>query len=165
MRTVGQEVPERIGGHELSHLDRKHQLKSVQQWIRTSNQLSRANRMNLGDFFSLGQNMMNSFHPFHPEEEADLDGVQWMHRLGYDARELARLYQRLGERPRRGAAAGMPAFLRTHPLFPDRASTTLRHQRLMQRRMPRNNLVIGREALAKREPAELPGPRRGRRRR
>jgi predicted Zn-dependent protease len=156
-----------IIGHELSHLDHKHQLKPVQQWIRTSNQLSRANRMNLGDFFSLGQNMMNSFHPFHPEEEeeADLDGVQWMHQLGYDARELARLFQRLGERPRRGDPAVMPAFLRTHPLFPDRAATTLRHYQLMQRRMPRDELVVGREALAEREPAELPEARRGRRRR
>ena len=155
-----------IIGHELSHLDRKHQLKPVQQWIRTSNQLSRPNRINPSDFLVLGQNMLHSFHPFHPEEEeeADLDGAAWMHRLGYDGRELARLFQRLGERAGRGGPTGMPAFLRTHPLFPDRAARTLDHYQRMQRQLPRNDLVIGTESLAKREPAELPGPMRGRRR-
>jgi predicted Zn-dependent protease len=155
-----------IIGHELSHLDRKHQLKPIQQWIRTSNQLGRAGRMNLGDFFSLGQSMMHSFHPFHPEEEeeADLDGTAWMHHLGYDARELARLFERLGERAGRGEPVGMPAFLRTHPLFPDRAATTLRHYQLMQHQMPRDDLVVGREALTRREPAKLPEPRLKRRR-
>jgi predicted Zn-dependent protease len=147
-----------IIGHELSHLDRGHQMKPIRQMIRAQNQLARADRLNPGDFISLGQNMMNSFHPFHPEEEeeADQDGIEWMHRIGYDARELARLFRHLGERPRRGAAAGMPAFLRTHPLFPDRAATTLRYFQRLQRTSPREDLVVGREALTKRIPATMP---------
>ncbi len=151
-----------IIGHELSHLDRGHQLKPIRQMIQAQNRLSRADRLNLGDFFSLGQGMMNSFHPFHPEEEeeADQDGLQWMHQVGYDGQELARLFQRLGERPRPDAPAAMPNFLRTHPLFPDRAAMTLRHFQQLQRAAPRDDLVIGKEALAERSPAELPERRR-----
>jgi hypothetical protein len=157
-----------IIGHELAHLDRKHQLKPFQQWIRARSQFSRPNQLNISDFFSLGRNMMNSFHPFHPEEEeeADLDGVTWMHRLGYDARELGRLFQQLAERPKGDAAAVMPAFLRTHPLFPDRAAMSWRQAQQLQRGSRRANWVIGREALAERVPAELPevGGAGGRRR-
>jgi predicted Zn-dependent protease len=151
-----------IIGHELSHLDRGHQLKPIRQMLQAQRRLSRADRLNLGDFFSLGQGMMNSFHPFHPEEEeeADQDGLQWMHQVGYDGRELARLFQRLAERPRPGAAAAMPAFLRTHPLYPDRAAATLRHLQHLQRVAPRDDLVIGKEALAERSPAEMPDRRR-----
>lgn len=156
-----------IVGHELSHLDRKHQLKPVQQWILANDRLGRADRMRPADFVSLGMGMMHSFHPFHPEEEeeADLDGVEWMHRLGYDARELARLFQRLAERGRGNGPANLPPFLRTHPLFPDRAAMVLRHYRLMQKQLPRAELVAGREALAARAPAALPGQRPGRGRR
>lgn len=143
-----------IVGHEISHLDRRHQLKPIQQQIRAQNYLAGPREPDAAEFFDLGQSMMKSFHPFHPDEEAeaDRDGVDWMYRLGYDPRELARLFQRLADRPA-GPNAPLPGFLQTHPLFPRRAQAVLEQYQRLQRADPRENLSVGREALAKRTPA------------
>jgi hypothetical protein len=142
-----------IVGHELSHLDRRHQLKPIQQWIRAREHLARPRDRDSNEFFEFGQSMMKTFHPFHPDEEAeaDRDSVDWMYQLGYDPRELARLFERLADR-RAAAELPLPGFLQTHPLFPQRARAVLEQYGTLQRDNPRVDLIIGREALIRRSP-------------
>lgn len=113
-------------GHELSHIDRGHQLfdlKRAQLIRQTLNPAS----------FSLQQLMSNQpfllksiTRPFRPEEEllADLDGARWAFQLGYDPREMAALFLRMQQRQQRQkpkkwqnpwmGLADM-SFLQTHP--------------------------------------------------
>lgn len=148
-----------IVGHELSHLDRRHQLKPLQHWIRTRDQLARPRDTGFPPFFGLTESMLKSWHPFHPDEEAeaDRDAVDWMYHEGYDPRELARLFERLAER-QAGAALPLPDFLRTHPLFPRRAAAVVEQYDTLQRDKPRAELIVGREALLQRSPVPRPAP-------
>jgi predicted Zn-dependent protease len=148
-----------IVGHELSHLDRKHQLKPLQQ-----QQLARQKLQQKGDqgmfdpqdFFEIGKASFNSFHPFHPDEEAeaDLDAVGWMYQLGYQPTELGKLFQRLAAGNRPGTNA-MPSFLRTHPTFPERSVKVTRETARLQKLEPKTELIVGREELKRRIPAKL----------
>lgn len=149
-----------IVGHELSHLDRKHQLKPLQQQKLAQQKMQQmGNRRTFDpqDFFNLGKQTFGSFHPFHPDEEAeaDLDAVGWMYQLGYQPSELGRLFQRLagGNRP---GAEFMPSFLRTHPTFPERSDKVTRETARLQQLQPKAALIVGREELSRRTPAKLP---------
>ncbi|MDG2184288.1 MAG: M48 family metallopeptidase [Mariniblastus sp.] len=110
-------------GHELSHIDRGHQLFDLKRTQRIKQTLNPAS-------FSMQQLMSNQqfflksiARPFRPEEEllADLDGARWAFQLGYDPREMAALFQRMqqrqqqknGQNPWMGLAA--MSFLQTHP--------------------------------------------------
>jgi predicted Zn-dependent protease len=152
-----------IVGHELSHLDRKHQLKPLQQQIlarQKLQQLGNPGNFDPQNFFEVGKLAFNSFHPFHPEEEAeaDLDAVRWMHQLGYQPIELSRLFQRLSS----GNLPGLeflPGFLRTHPSFPERAEKARQEALRWQQIQPKTELIIGRRELQERKPAPLPADR------
>ena len=148
-----------IVGHELSHLDRRHQLKPLQQQLVAQKKFQSATvrpSFDLGDFFDFGKLSLNSYHPFHPEEEAeaDRDAVVWLHQLGYQPLELAKLFQRLSQL-NQGIAAQPPAFLRTHPAMRDRSAEVTRLAADLQKNAPKANLVVGHQALAQRSPAPL----------
>lgn len=148
-----------IVGHELSHLDRRHQLKPLQQQLMARKKFqpnAAAAGFNLKDFFDFGSMSLNSYHPFHPEEEAeaDRDAVQWLHQLGYQPLELARLFQRLSDL-KQNTAFEMPGFMRTHPAMKERSSDVTRLAAELQQRMPKADLVVGQEALVQRVPARL----------
>lgn len=83
--------------HELSHMDRGHQLLPLKQSKRTDTMV---------DFRSSMQWMATTAKPFRPEFEsqADADAVKWMLAAGYDARELARLLIRWETRQNQTAA-------------------------------------------------------------
>lgn len=86
-----------IVGHELSHLDRGHQLLPVRRMKLMERSLS--SPRNLSQFAQSGPSLMKLWaRPFRPEDErdADSDGVAWALASGYDAREMARLFPKKG---------------------------------------------------------------------
>lgn len=147
-----------IIGHELSHLDRRHQLKPLQQQQLAKQQLAGSAKQgfDLNRMFDFGQISLGSYHPIHPQEEAeaDNDAVRWMYELGYDPTELAKLFDQLANRGQ-GPAQLMPAFLRSHPLMRDRSLTVLRLADQLQRQKPNGKLVVGSDALKNRIPAVI----------
>ncbi len=99
-----------VVAHELSHLDRGHQLLRLkqQQMLRQST-----------DMRQMFQSSMGLMRPFHPELEtqADDDALRWMIATDYDARELAELLTSWDQRQNARSAwlDVMPGFLRSHP--------------------------------------------------
>jgi predicted Zn-dependent protease len=110
-----------ILGHELSHIDRQHQLEQIRNSRLAENKLN-DNVINLNKFLNVGQLMMKSFMtPFGSEleKEADLDGARWSFQLGYDPLEMAQVFRRLHERDK-NRQVPLPSFLRSHPFHIDR---------------------------------------------
>lgn len=143
--------------HELSHLDRQHQLKPLQQQQLANKQLNQlqSGQFDFGRMMDFGKISFSSYHPIHPDEEAeaDQDAVSWMYQLGYDPEQLARLFQRLASNAQ-GNAELIPGFLRTHPLMKDRAAKVLEQTKQLQTANPQANLIVGTEALKRRSPAK-----------
>lgn len=149
-----------IVGHELSHLDRGHQLKPLQQQIlmqQPSNNPFGKPTFDFAEFFDAGKMMFNAQHPFHPDEEAeaDEDAVRWLDHLGYDPAQLAKLFSRLAS-AENSFTGFMPSFMQTHPAYPDRATRIL--DRIPSRDMQRREFkpIVGNDNLTARRPAELP---------
>lgn len=133
-------------GHELSHLDRGHQLLPLKQ----------AKRVNkLSDFRSSMQWLSTMVKPFRPEFEsqADSDAVRWMIDAGYDPRQLARLLHRWDTRQDQQApwTNMLPSFARSHPDSGRRAETVLRD--FEKTKIDPDTLVIGRENLDRLTPS------------
>ncbi len=132
--------------HELSHLDRGHQLlplkqaKSQPQW---------------NDPRAAMSWMATMFKPFRPEFEAqaDADAVRWMLAVGYDARQLAQLLARWEAKQNQQApwVNMMPNFVRSHPDSGRRAQSVLKDFDNQAKNVDR--LVIGRKNLEQRIPA------------
>ena len=132
--------------HELSHLDRGHQLltlkqsKSQPQWHDPRAAMSW---------------MATMFKPFRPEFEAqaDADAVRWMLAAGYDARQLAKLLIRWDAKQNQQAAwvNMMPDFVRSHPDSGRRAESVLKD---FDRQVKNGDqLIIGQKNLQQRIPA------------
>lgn len=134
-------------GHELSHLDRGHQLLQLKQ-------AKRVNR--LSDFRSSMQWLSTMVKPFRPEFEsqADADAVRWMIASGYDPRQLARLLSRWDARQDKQApwTNMMPSFVRSHPDSGRRAETVLRD--FEKTNIDPDTLVVGRENLENLTPSD-----------
>ncbi len=132
--------------HELSHLDRGHQLLTLKQ-SKTQPQWNDPRA-------AMGW-MATMFKPFRPEFEAqaDADAVKWMLATGYDARQLARLLARWEAKQNQQApwVNMMPSFVRSHPDSGRRAQSVLRDFD-NQAKNP-NQLVVGRKNLELRIPA------------
>lgn len=131
--------------HELSHLDRGHQLLPLKQSKRTNTMM---------DFRSSMQWLATMAKPFRPEFEtqADADAVKWMLAKGYDARELARLLIRWDARQdqQAGWTKMIPSFARSHPDSGRRATVVL--DSVDRARIKTEKLIIGKENLARRIP-------------
>ena len=141
-------------GHELSHLDHGHQLYDAKRVKLMQRTFAGGNGFSPDQFFRDGAMLMRSFSkPFRPEDEsqADDDGATWAYELGYDPREMAKLFVRMHERDR-AAAPGGPAFLRTHPYHLDRYEALLERYQQLQAEAPRDDLYIGTENLLGRVP-------------
>lgn len=140
-------------GHELSHLDREHQLYDAKRMKLAQKTFNGAGTASPDQFLRNGMMLLRSFsRPFRPEDEsdADADGVQWAYKAGYDPREMARLFLRMSERNRFADTA--PAFLRTHPYSVDRYQAALDLYEQLQAGDPREDLYIGVKNLAERVP-------------
>ena len=137
--------------HELSHLDRGHQLLMLKQ-LKTAGQV--------GDLRSGMLWVSTMAKPFRPEFEsqADADAVKWMAAAGYDPRQLAKLLKRWAASQDQSPdwTRMLPSFARSHPDSGQRSAAVLDHyQRL---RIPPGKLVVGEENLANRQPAGAGGP-------
>ena len=141
-----------IVGHELSHLDRGHQLLPIKRMKMMEK--SFAAPQNFAQFSQFGPGMTRLWaRPFRPEDErdADRDGAEWAYQAGYDPREMAKLFQKKGAKTPN--AEGMPfaTFFRSHPLDQERAQAALKLSAELLKEHPESTpLFIGRENLAKR---------------
>jgi predicted Zn-dependent protease len=142
-----------IVGHELSHLDRGHHTRRIQQFKLTEQTFSgRGGVMPRDQFFATGMVMMRAWmRPFRIEYErqADLDGARWSYQAGYDCREMAQLFLRLHHR---GDLVDLPVpeFLRSHPPATERHQAILQQYHRLQAEMPRDDLIIGQDSLRRR---------------
>lgn len=145
-----------IVGHELSHLDRQHQLLPLKR-----NRLLQNSPDRNGDFTP--QRLVESIaltrvlsRPFRPEDEAaaDRDGAEWAYRAGYDPREMARLFARMQQRSS-DPKFPFASLFRTHP-YNDERHAAIHHQfRELQRKQPERQLYRGRKNLAVRVPKSV----------
>ena len=142
-----------ILGHELSHIDRQHQLEQIRN-SRLAEDKIKDNGINLNKFLNVGQLMMKSFMtPFGSEleKEADLDGARWSFQLGYDPLEMAQVFRRLHERDK-NRQVPLPSFLRSHPFHIDRFKAIQDERNRLVKANPQQKLVIGRTNLKQRKP-------------
>lgn len=141
-----------VVGHELSHLDRAHQLLPVRR-MKLARQNFNSVRSDPSAMFRQANLFMSAFmKPFHPEDEleADRDGATWAYKAGYDPRAMAALFMRLSNKDQAGQF--MPAFLRTHPYHADRQAAVEQLYEELQNSDPRNDLYLGRTNLKRRIP-------------
>jgi predicted Zn-dependent protease len=140
-----------IVGHELSHLDRGHQLFPIKR-IKLMEK-SFAAPQNMSQFMQFGPGMAKLWaRQFRPEDErdADADGAAWAYAADYDPREMAKLFQKAGAK--KGPAA-MPwaTFFQSHPNNQDRHQAILKQFTQLQKDKPRTEpLFIGQENLTNR---------------
>jgi predicted Zn-dependent protease len=142
-----------VVGHELSHLDRGHQLLALKQTKLAQETFSGQQGFSPQQFMQSASLLMQTFaKPFRPEDEADADrdGATWAYHAGYDPREMARLLLAMHEREGDADGRRMPLFLRTHPFHRDRVAAIYRAYEDLQKAHPRAGLYIGRENLKRR---------------
>lgn len=137
-------------GHELSHLDRGHQTRRIQQMKLAERTFSgRSGAMAPEKFFAVGGVMMRAWlRPFRPdyERQSDLDGARWSYQAGYDCREMASLFLRQDQRDG-NLDLRIPEFFRSHPAGRDRHQAIMEEYERMQRDSPREDLATGEENL------------------
>lgn len=134
-----------VVAHELSHLDRGHQLLPLKQ--------SKLNSAPTDWRQMMGA--MAVCKPVHPEfeREADADALQWMLAAGYDVRELAHVLAAWDQRQNVQApwVEVIPGFVRSHPDAGQRAQDLLRGY---DRWAGGRDLYVGRENLQRRIPRD-----------
>jgi predicted Zn-dependent protease len=132
--------------HELSHLDRGHQLIPLKQSKVANDPLDFQDRM-----MWIGL-MVRPNRPEH-ESEADSDATRWMMKAGYDPRELARLLTVWNENRKRIAPwlPFVPGFVKSHPDAGRRAQDVLQVATKNLANFP-DATYIGVENLRKRTP-------------
>lgn len=142
-----------ILGHELSHVDRGHQLYYMRRW-KQAEQSFQSKRFDARKMMDLASMMAKTFsRPFRPEEEteADLDGARWAFELGYDPTEMARVFLKLHQRD--GAkATSAPAFFRSHPFHHNRYTAILKESDRLARQKKDTDLFVGKQNLQQRIP-------------
>lgn len=122
--------------HELSHLDRGHQLIPLKQSVLAKQPLN----------FNDGMMWISLIaRPIRPEQEteADSDATQWMMATGYDAKELAKLLIRW-DTQQDNAMPWMklvPGFVKSHPDAGKRAQAVLMTAAQLQRKYPNANFI------------------------
>ena len=147
-----------IVGHELSHLDRGHQLFPIKRMKLIEKSLSTPGS---GMQFMPGQAMAKLWsRPFRPEDErdADWDGVAWSYAAGYDPRELAKLFGKQGETS--GSKTGTPwaTFYRSHPDNHERQDAIIKQfGQLHKKKTKAQPLFIGRDNLIQRKSRKQSG--------
>ncbi len=132
--------------HELSHLDRGHQLIPLKQSKLANQPLDFKDRMM---WISLVA------RPNRPEQEseADSDATRWMMECGYEPRELARLLSSWDQRQDQVAPwlQFVPGFVKSHPDAGKRAQAVLQSAEGIKDKFP-NATYIGVENLRSRTP-------------
>ena len=141
--------------HELSHIDRGHQLDRYRRLAVAQEGFQRG-RLSLAEMFSRGRLLINTYaRPFRPEQEseADADAARWALRSGYSPLEFARLFDRFANRAG-GRNAPLAAFWQSHPPHRQRlaAVAAVAATEARQRGVVLAELYVGRENLQRRIP-------------
>lgn len=139
--------------HELSHIDRGHQLRTVRS-LKLAQNIFASENTPIGDLTQTGKLLVKQFaRPFRLEEEAeaDLDAARWVFEIGYDPIEMAALFRRLHQRDQANQLR-MPSFLRTHPYHEDRYHAVKELSSRLQAAKPDEKLYVGRKNLQQRIP-------------
>jgi len=142
-----------ILGHELSHIDRQHQMEQFKNSLLAQQTLT-GGVQDFRQFAGFGQLMMKSFmtpYALDQEKEADSDGCQWAFQVGYDPREMAEVFRRLHDRDK-DRRIPLPSFLRSHPYHIDRFMAIRESSRKLIAADPGKQLITGRENLNRRQP-------------
>jgi predicted Zn-dependent protease len=137
--------------HELSHIDRGHQLELLRR-LKLAQQTITSGNFQPDAWFQTGKLLASQFaRPFRPEQEteADADAVNWLVASRYDPTELARLFQQMQGRDQ--PPNSLPSFLRTHPSPADREGAVRRQMLQLIGGNP-DPLYRGRENLRRRVP-------------
>ena len=141
-----------IIGHELSHLDHGHQLLPIRRMKLMERSLT--SPQNVAQFMQVGPAMTKLWaRPFRPEDErdADRDGASWAYAAGYDPREMARLFQKKGNKSPTAEEMPWATFFRSHPYDQERHQAILKLAKKLQKEQPMGEpLFIGKENLANR---------------
>lgn len=145
-----------VVGHELSHLDRQHQLFPLKR-----DRLMKRGGLGQNQGFPGFEQAKLYMRPFRPEEEsvADLDAANWIYQSGYDPSEFGKLFLRLSaEAPpdQKMAKNFMPSFLRSHPYSEDRQKAVEELAAKLKKRAKKADLIVGIENLKERKPAVNP---------
>lgn len=140
-----------IVGHELSHLDREHQLLPLKRGRIIEQQAEAAAKAFDSRKFATGSTMIMRLmsRPFRPEDEAtaDSDGAAWAYRSGYDPREMARLFARLHQRTN-DPKLPFAGFFRSHPYNEDRRDAIAEKFTELRTANPDGTLYRGKKNLA-----------------
>jgi predicted Zn-dependent protease len=137
-----------IVGHELSHLDRGHQLLPIRRAKMMEKSFSNPQVLAHSGEFGMWPKLWA--RPFRPEDErdADRDGAAWAYAAGYDPREMAHLFQKAASK---NTNAPWMQFFQSHPSDLDRSQAILKQFAQMQKESPSEKpLEIARENLKKR---------------
>jgi predicted Zn-dependent protease len=137
--------------HELSHIDRGHQLRMARSIKLAESTWTTGNTPPEGWMRNMVQLSRQFARPFRPEDEAeaDRDAAQWMFELGYDPMEMAALFRRLDKRQMKDAVR-LPNFLRTHPYNADRYDAVRNLAERLQAAEPAATLYVGKMNLESR---------------
>lgn len=135
--------------HELSHLDRGHQLLQLKQA-----KLSRQ-PLNFNDSILWISLVARPFRP-EQESEADRDATQWMMAAGYEPAELARLLNHWQQQQARVMPwmQFLPTMIKSHPNADLRAAEVLRTAQQLRQKFPQATYV-GAENLKQRIPKSV----------
>jgi predicted Zn-dependent protease len=144
-----------ILGHELSHIDHGHQLRTVRALKLAQSSWAQAFERPGGIQRQIQTMTSNFARPYRSEDEevADSEGATWAFELGYDPMQMAALFRRL-DGVTAHAPATLPNFLRTHPYNADRYAAIKKLTLSLQRGNPRN-LIVGSECLRARTPKSM----------
>jgi predicted Zn-dependent protease len=144
-----------IVGHELSHLDRGHQLFPIKRMKLMEKSLTSPQGMT--DWMSSPAAMTRLWaRPFRPEDErdADRDGVAWSFTAGYDPREMVKLFDRLSKKVGSSIKSdenAWAAFFRSHPNNQQRQDAIMHQFHQIRKKNPNPEpLFVGRENLIQR---------------
>lgn len=110
-------------GHETAHIERKHIVSAVEKQQQVSLGvgilgaiLGRGSGSDIFQVFgSVAYSVWSSGYSRDQEREADIYGVRWMSRLGFDPNASISMLGRLG-----GGSSGVGRYLATHPNPKDR---------------------------------------------
>ena len=139
--------------HELSHIDRGHQLDKLRRFKLAQDTFTSSNR-SFAEWMTSGTAFVKMFaKPFQPsqEAEADLDAANWMFQAGYDPGEMAELFHRLHQRDPEQVVP-LPGFLRSHPYHAERYEVVKQFAIRMQAAGNGDKLYVGRKNLRLRIP-------------
>ncbi len=142
-----------VVAHELSHLDRGHQLVRAKR-MKLAQQSFQQRAGQSSPMQSMGlalQAVQIWTRPFRPEDEtaADRDAARWAFESGYDPRAMLDVLEAI-RRQKKGLTIPLPFFLRSHPAPETRGEDVLKVFKELTGDSPGAKLYLGKENLRRR---------------